>query len=102
MNREQLSELLTRHARELGEHFDAVQILASTATADGTNILRLGVGNWFTRQGMAHDFINMAVATDNAICIEQALNAGAQRAFDAREVEDLDDDDDDFIVSEAE
>ena len=49
------------------EHFDAVQILVSgTHPKGGTSFVYEGGGNWFARQGMAHDFIQKDQADTNA------------------------------------
>lgn len=56
-NGEQRAEI-EKHVLALMEHFDAVQILvSSTAPCGGTESVFQGAGNWFARQGMAHDFI---------------------------------------------
>lgn len=54
---EQLA-LVRPHILALSEFFDTVQILVSNTTDIGTEHVFLGCGNWFARQGMAHDFIN--------------------------------------------
>lgn len=54
---EQLA-LVRPHILALSEFFDTVQILVSNSTDNGTENVFLGAGNWFARQGMAHDFIN--------------------------------------------
>ncbi|MFZ4779101.1 MAG: hypothetical protein ACOYM3_27375 [Terrimicrobiaceae bacterium] len=42
----------------LGEHFEAVQILASHMTVNGETVgAYQGRGNWHARRGMAQDFI---------------------------------------------
>lgn len=63
-----------RHVLALMEHFDAVQILvSSTAQCGGTESVFQGAGNWFARQGMAHDFINRDQADTNAIRIADKI-----------------------------
>ena len=52
------SALARPHALALSEYFDTVQILVSNTTDLGTEHVFLGSGNWYARQGMAHDFIN--------------------------------------------
>lgn len=52
------SALVRQHSLALSEFFDTVQILVSNTTDLGTEHVFLGSGNWFARQGMAHDFIN--------------------------------------------
>lgn len=50
--------IVRQHVTALSEFFDTVQILASNTTDIGTEHVFIGSGNWFARQGMAHDFIN--------------------------------------------
>lgn len=48
-----------KHAVELGEHFDAVQIFCSrheAGTLDGTISVNLGSGNWYARFGQVVDW----------------------------------------------
>jgi hypothetical protein len=57
LSNEDAERLADIAAAKLGEHFDAVQILVSwndEATSKG--VFR-GRGNWYARQGMAHEFI---------------------------------------------
>lgn len=54
---EQLA-IVRQHVTALSEFFDSVQVLVSNTTDVGTEHVFLGSGNWFARQGMAHDFIN--------------------------------------------
>lgn len=49
---------MNRALEILGEHFDAVQILASHMTVRGETVAAYnGRGNWHARRGMAQDFI---------------------------------------------
>lgn len=53
-------ELIARHARELGEYFDSVQILVSRhepEIEDGTINASYGVGNWYSRYGQVRDWL---------------------------------------------
>lgn len=43
----------------LREHFDSVQILASWVEEEMTHRASRGCGNWYSRQGLAHEFIEM-------------------------------------------
>jgi hypothetical protein len=53
--------------RELNEHFEAVQILATWVDDDGmTCRASLGVGNWYARQGLAREFLEMDAAATTA------------------------------------
>ncbi len=51
--------LLEKHAQDLGEHFDSVQIFATRhdASEGGTINLSYGSGNWFARYGQVADWI---------------------------------------------
>lgn len=60
-------------AQRLGEYFDCVQIMCSRSDSTGTFVLKRGVGNWYARQGMAHEFINQDVAQENAEAIAEKL-----------------------------
>lgn len=52
-------EAIDKALEILGEHFDAVQILASHETVDGNTVSAFwGVGNWYTRTGMAVEFLD--------------------------------------------
>lgn len=56
-----LVEMVDKKLSELCEHFDAVQILASWSSENGTGNTKdyfAGQGNWYARIGMAHDMIN--------------------------------------------
>lgn len=55
---QQMEAVVRHHVTALSEYFDAVQILVSVDQPDGTGNIFLGTGNWFARQGMAHEFIN--------------------------------------------
>lgn len=68
----QLGEMVDDMAIKLGEHFDAVQILASVCDHKGTSSVSRGSGNWFARQGMAHEFIaqDMAETTGKGVARE--------------------------------
>jgi hypothetical protein len=61
-------KLIEDFAAKLGEHFDHVQILATwpDENGEGSRSLYRGTGNWFARQGMAHDFIAMDQAETQA------------------------------------
>lgn len=69
-----MQEMVDRHARELGEHFDAVHILCSHTDSDGTAHVSRGCGNWFARQGMAHEFIGLDRADEVATRVAQRLS----------------------------
>lgn len=66
-------KLLEETAAKLAEHFDAVQILASWRHEGLTSCAQRGAGNFYARQGMAHEFINSDIAQDNARRIAEQL-----------------------------
>lgn len=74
MSKEELKEILDRHAKELGEHFDAVQILVSWENdRKATETLWSGYGNWWARIGMCRAFLKMEDNSDSAYRISQAM-----------------------------
>lgn len=57
MSEEEEMEFLGKHCREIGEHFDTVQIFVSRYDSDiGTVNLVYGAGNWFARYGQVVDW----------------------------------------------
>lgn len=74
MTKEQQRKLVDDAATALGEHFNAVQILVSQTELGRTRCIKSGVGDWYSRQGMAHEFINEDVARENAVQIATELN----------------------------
>lgn len=73
MTEQQITDLLEKHASELGEHFDAVQILATWHEGGLTYSRAYGSGNWYARQGMASAFINRDIADEQAKMIGKAI-----------------------------
>lgn len=73
MSHEQVIKLVEDYAARLGEHFEAVQIMVTWNEEGLTKNLNRGVGNWYARQGMAHEFINADVAQENARQIAERL-----------------------------
>lgn len=73
--------ILEDAAAKLGEHFDAVQIMASWPAGEGKGTVcsKRGIGNWYARQGMAHDFIQSAAARENAAEIAAAIKPEEQQ-----------------------
>lgn len=67
--------ILEDTAAKLGEHFEVVQIMASWPAGEGkgTACSKRGIGNWYARQGMAHDFIQSNAARENAAEIAAAI-----------------------------
>jgi hypothetical protein len=69
----EMEKIALKHVSALMEHFEAVQILASVQTQRGTEFVNLGAGNWFSRQGMAQDFIGRDRAQTSAHEIAKAI-----------------------------
>lgn len=66
MNGEEAHALVDRVVEQLSEHFDAVQIMVSWNEQSQTRAVKAGSGNWYARQGMAHEFINADIAQEQA------------------------------------
>jgi hypothetical protein len=58
--------LIGKHVSALAEHFANVQIMVSWNEDGNTRCARQGAGDWYARQGMAHEFISMDRARDQA------------------------------------
>ena len=59
MTNKEREQLLAFHVEALGEHFDAVQIVASFPTGPGnqlTGFATRGTGNWFARVKLCEEF----------------------------------------------
>ena len=57
MSPDEAELLIAETAAKLGEHFNAVQIMASWNEEGMTYCEKKGCGDWYARQGMAHEFI---------------------------------------------
>ena len=66
--------MLQEAVMKLGEHFDAVQILGSWMNGGHTRCAKRGSGNFYARQGMAREFIEINLAEDQAAAIAERLN----------------------------
>lgn len=73
MTGEECEKLLEKIARELGEQFDAVQLMVSWNQEGMTYCTKRGAGNWYARQGMAHEFIQQDIAQEHANRIASKL-----------------------------
>ena len=70
---ETISQVVEKCLHELGEHFSDVQILACRVVEGRTHSVSKGVGNWYARQGMAHEMLNEETARENARRIADEL-----------------------------
>lgn len=60
-------EIVKKHAEQLGEMFDSVQIFVTRHEAgehDGTINAHYGAGNYFTRYGQIRNWVNRQDAID--------------------------------------
>lgn len=74
MTYEEQAKLVERIAAQLGEHFDAVQILCSTQDEGGGTIgVSRGCGNWYARIGMARELLDADTAEGSARSIASKL-----------------------------
>lgn len=75
----ELSKLAEKHVAELGEHFDNVQIHCSTQgsqlepSGSGTYGLHRGSGDWYARQGLAHEFIEQDKAEEHGKSVARCI-----------------------------
>ena len=78
MSEEPEDAAITRAMDSLMEHWDAVQVLVTRVSEDGTQTVRCfrGRGNWYSRTGMAREFLT----TD-----EGQITAKAQKDFECGE-----------------
>jgi hypothetical protein len=73
MKAEDAEKMLERIAAQLGEHFEAVQILVSWNEEGMSMCSKRGAGNWYARIGMAREFLVCDQAQTNANEIKQIL-----------------------------
>lgn len=73
MTLEEAKERLTKAARELGETFDAVQIVASWCEEGSTGMSSGGAGNFYARRDMCREFVDGCAQKDLAHEISLAL-----------------------------
>ena len=70
---DQDQRLVEKHVGMLGEHFNNVQIMVSTLEGVATRRIFVGCGDWYARQGLAHNFIKEDANNDLAYSIAEAL-----------------------------
>lgn len=75
MTPEQALSHLERIAEDLGEHFDAIQIVASRIEPDGsTRSFLRGHGNWFARRALCNEFVERDQADTQAKILGPVIN----------------------------
>lgn len=70
MSFDEKAKIVADISMKLGEHFDAVQILATWQEEGGTNRVFWGNGNWFARRGMMQHMLeneNAAIQADHIV-----------------------------------
>lgn len=73
MTTAEMRQMCERHAQELSEHADHVQIMVTWNEEANSHRVFTGCGNWYARQGMAHEFIECDKAQTNAAEIASKL-----------------------------
>ena len=71
---QRIKSLMKEYAAKLSEFADSVQLFASWGDHGQTHSHYTGAGNWFARQGMAHDFITADEAQTHANELGDVLN----------------------------
>lgn len=75
MTQEEANKMLDRTLSQLSEHFDCVQIVASTLEPDGsTRPYVRGTGNWFARRALCQYFIERDQADTQASILGPVIN----------------------------
>ena len=75
MTDDQRLEIMQHHLDALSEIYDSVQILGTFLRPNNTTSShKRGSGNWYARQGMAHEFISENLAADQADLIAKKLD----------------------------
>jgi hypothetical protein len=69
MTHAELDAMCEPFLEKLGEHADAIQILATWNEEGLTHMYKIGAGNWYARQGIAREFVeeNQAMTTAKEI-----------------------------------
>ncbi len=73
MSNDDASKMVLDTAHRLAEHFDCVQIMVTRMDQGNTLCVKKGVGNWYARRGMAHEFIEQGIHEDAAEKIAEKL-----------------------------
>lgn len=66
MSPSEVRQLCERLSMELSEHVEHVQVMVSWNEEALTHRVFYGSGNWYARQGLAHEFIQKDIAQTNA------------------------------------
>ena len=70
MTEQEAEQILKGVVHLLGEHFEAAQVMVTWREGEDTSRLSKGVGNWYARIGLAHEFVNIDQARDLALEIK--------------------------------
>lgn len=74
MTHKEAIEMLDDTLARLGEHFDAVQIVASVYDHAGTRYINRGLGNYYARLGLCSEFIASHAQREQAELIAEKIN----------------------------
>lgn len=74
MTAEQLEALLEKHAREIGEHVEAVQIIVTNTEGGICQLCYRGAGNLYARLGMVREYLKILDSQTAANYIAEAVN----------------------------
>ncbi len=75
MTLEEAEKLASAAVVQLSENFDCVQVMVSSLTEQNKTLcVKRGSGNWYARQGMAHEFITDDVSESQANAIAPKIN----------------------------
>lgn len=77
MSDKELIKKVEEAASRLGEEFEVVLVMVSWPEegGDGSKSIFRGVGNWYARKGMAHEFIDLDKAQKQADEIGSVMEA---------------------------
>ena len=70
--RTEINKLLTQLTEQVPDAH--IQVLATWNSGGNSHSVHTGVGNWYARQGLAHEFINADVAQENARQLAERIN----------------------------
>ena len=75
MSNDQKLKVLESYVAKLSEIYESVQVMATGLNSDNTTFChKRGSGNWYARQGMAHELIQENIASDTADQIARKLD----------------------------
>lgn len=74
MTTKEKQDMLLKLVQDLGEHFEAVQLLVSWQNDENkTSMISQGGGNYYARIGMAKNFVESDMAFENAEALAKQI-----------------------------